>query len=336
MHPTGDTSVTVSAGTIHDDTVNHLRTLVGGYIEVGMLGTAPSGLSSAAAQEALHHADIVQSCSRHCASMRRVFTGLNGLLQRTRYSHSKGNTSTYEPLLADALDAPDGEKHLRTDPHLTIFQLISRVFLRERKKVWRDRVSESKKRRAIRRDPELEGHDRRPEPAPTNRLEDSDVFRALKLLLLDHKRIVGLVAAGGFRSSLRTQLGLLLLRETSLYPEYWGLADDPTLRSLEVKGVYDGSITGGGRLITLGDWLSFFGALTEVAALPSPTSDQQRGVQIDASERVLEYSTGQVRDLLVKAGWSHAWGNNGALDQEVSRAREKVQQRFGELLRGGQ
>lgn len=349
-YPVGHRNVTISSGTIHEDMFQHVRTLVGVYVEIGMLGSVPGGLSSAAAAEALNHAELVRYCVRHCAWKSRVYEGLNGLLNRTFYSPSKGYTSSFEPLIAEALDAPGGAKDFQTDPHLVIFRLISRVFLRERKKLRHDRKNEAKKRRADRANGDGDQgraasqreelvdreRDRIRQPSPTNRLEASGFFRVLGLLLVDHKRIVGLVAAGSFRSSLGAQLGLLLLRETSLYPEYWQLADDPALCSLEVKGVYDGSIPGGGRLITLGDWLRFFRALDEVAALPNPTPDQQRGVPIAAPERVLEFSTSQVRDLLAKAGWSHAWGNNGALDQEISRSREKVHERFGELFRGGQ
>lgn len=311
----GALAVHVKSDLIVDRVSKCLKSLVDALGQVLLEDHHPEGLSDAAfrlARDSFSARNAGKSrASRAMDFLGEVYFGLDGLLER-RPSGRKG-LSVQDPTLYTLLESQEGLRRFREDPHLEVFDLIISAMYREELA----ESNESKKSVVPLTTPQIvPSTNAKPAAIRKGRIQRSKVFVALRNV----EYFVSALESGRLDEGLRPDLGLLLLRETTKYPEWWRHADNVQLECLPIRGCQ-------GK--TLGDWLATIGQLPEFERVDDGLNRQFASRPDPNPRGDWSLDSRWVVNTLIDHGWQPSFENAlhpvNSLEASLKRARRRLQ-----------
>jgi len=272
----------------------------------------PNGLSDAAFNLALVSFSARRAgksrASRAMDFLGEVYFGLDGLLSQ-RPSGRKGRPAQ-DPTLYTLLDSQEGLRRFLEDPHREVFELIISA-------MYREELAESKKSAAALNTPQIvPSTNAKPAAIRKGRIQRSKIFVALRNV----EHFVSALESGELDEGLHPDLGLLLLRETTKYPEWWRHAANVHLERLPIRGCP-------GR--ALADWLAIISQLPEFERVDDELNRQFANRPHLNPRGDLSLDSRWVVETLIGLGWQPSFANTlhpvNSLEASLKRARKRLQ-----------
>jgi hypothetical protein len=275
----------------------------------------PNGLSDAAfnlARDSFSARRAGKSrASRAMDFLGEVYSGLDGLLSR-RPSGRKGRPAQ-DPTLYTLLESQEGLRRFLEDPHREVFELIISAMYREELA----ERSEGGNSVAPLTTPQIvPSNNAKPAAIRKGRIQRSKKFVALRNV----EYFVSALESGRLGEDLRPDLGLLLLRETTKYPEWWRHAANVHLECLPIRGC---------QRKTLGDWLAIIDQLPEFERVDDELNRQFANRPHLNPRGDLSLDSRWVVETLIGLGWQPSFANArhpvNSLEASLKRARRRLQ-----------